>query len=234
MARWNRAANNLGLPRGARVLDLGCAFGYGTRFLCNRYDAYGHDLSSAYIDRARRSVPSAAFTCGPANIVPYPDDFFDGVVLLDVLEHVPDERAVLDEIARVLRSQGRLVLSVPNQGWLAPWDSLNVYARWFGSGDPAPTEDPSWTRSPCHRHYSVARLAELLGDDFTIHTAKYTGVGLAEPIQLVLLAVLLRWFRVPNVFRALQYLYFGLYLAEDLLPMGSGGYHLMITASRSN
>src|SRR5947209_2846553 len=100
MARWDRAARQLRLPTGSRVLDLGCAFGFGTRLLTRRYEAYGHDLDRAYVDRARRSVPDATFTVGLADDLPYPSGFFDGVLLLDVLEHVPDEQAVLQEIAR--------------------------------------------------------------------------------------------------------------------------------------
>src|SRR5690349_10615088 len=98
MARWNRAARLIDLPSRSRVLDLGCAFGFGTRLLLPRYAAFGHDLDSAYIERAQRSVPKATFTQGAASTVPYPDRFFDGVLLLDVLEHVPQEHAVVQEI----------------------------------------------------------------------------------------------------------------------------------------
>src|SRR5579875_610697 len=143
MARWGRAIRLLQLPPGSSVLDLGCAFGFGTKMLARRYRAYGHDLSAGYIERARRSVP-ATFTVGAADAVPYPDASFDGILLLDVLEHVPDERSVLAEVARLLRPGGRLVLSVPNRGLLARADSLNVYQRLIRPGWLPPTDDPSW------------------------------------------------------------------------------------------
>ena len=232
MARWTRAARLLRLPAGARVLDLGCAFGFGTRLLTARYRTYGHDLSASSIERARRSVPGATFTCGPADAVPYPDAYFDGVLLLDVLEHLPDERAAIDEVARVMRPGGQLIVSVPNRGVLAPLDSLNVYHHLLGRWAPPPTDDPSWAQSPVHRHYTRRELEALLGAHFRVGAATYTGLGVAEPVNLVLLVLFQAVWRATRLYKVLQYLYFGVYLAEDFLPMGPQGYHLMVAAER--
>jgi len=232
MARWNRAARALDLPDSSRVLDLGCAFGFGTRQLLPRYRAYGHDLSAAYIARARRTVHGAVFTHGTADQAPYPDNWFDGVLLLDVLEHVPDDQSVVREVRRVLRPDGRLIVSVPNRGLLGGLDSLNLYHHWFGSRAPAPTDDPSWSASPHHRHYSLADLTHLFGGDFRLQGVEYTGVGLAEPINLLLLFLFHRLLPMPRLYGALQYLYFGVYLLEDLWRTGSWGYHLMVTLER--
>ncbi|MGH2447181.1 MAG: class I SAM-dependent methyltransferase [Chloroflexota bacterium] len=229
MARWARAARLLDLPAGSKVLDLGCAFGFGTGLLTGRYQAFGHDLSASYIHRARRRVPSAVFTLGPADRIPYGDGYFDGLLLLDVLEHVPDEQAVIEEVSRVLRPGGKLVLSVPNAGLFAGMDSLNLYRRILGDNAAAPTDDPSWTISPHHRHYALTRLQELLGDAFRIQQIRYSGWGLAEPVNL---ALLLLFRRMPRLYEVVQYLYFGVYLAEDLVPTGDRGYHLMLVAER--
>jgi SAM-dependent methyltransferase len=232
MARWNRAARALQIPAGSRVLDLGCAFGFGTRLLTHRYHAFGHDLSPGYIKRAQRSVPHATFTCGPADTVPYPDGIFDAILLLDVLEHVPNERALVDEIARLLRPGGQLILSVPNKGLLAGLDSLNLYRRLLGDSAPPPTDDPSWCQSPVHQHYSASEIATLLGPRFLVRDAEYTGVGVAEMVNLLLLLAFRGFLRPPRTYEVLQYLYFGVYLAEDLLPTGPWGYHLMVSAER--
>lgn len=229
MARWGRAARLLNLPPGSRVLDLGCAFGFGTRLLPARYETYGHDLDAIYVERARRQVPAARFTHGPAHQVPYPDAYFDGILLLDVLEHVPDEQLVAAEIERLLRPGGSLILSVPNRGLLAGLDSLNLYQRRWPHGRP-PTNDPSWPLSPHHRHYSLRELQTLLAPAFRIEAAHYTGLGVAEPLNFLLL--LLRRGPFPQLYDLAQYLYFGVYLAEDFLPAGRAGYHLMIEAER--
>jgi SAM-dependent methyltransferase len=232
MSRWRRGARLLDLPSRSRILDLGCAFGFGTRALLPKYAAFGHDLDARYVERARKSLPSAEFTEGDAAATPYPDAFFDGLLLLDVLEHVPCEQAVLDEIYRVLRPGGRLVISVPNKGLLERWDSLNVYRRMFGGRRPPPTDDPSWPLSPCHRHYDIETLKRHVGDRFECRVVEYTGLGIAEPVNLFLLLVFRALLPLPLVYKAVQYLYFAVYLAEDRLRTGSYGYHLMASFVR--
>ena len=46
--------------------------------------------------------------------MPFDDGSFDLIVLIEVIEHVQDKRALLSEIARVLRPKGRLLLTTPN------------------------------------------------------------------------------------------------------------------------
>ncbi len=233
MSRWSAAASLLALPRSARVLDLGCAFGFGTRLLQDRYQAFGHDLSAPYIGRAMRVAPRATFTCGPADSVPYPNDYFDGILVLDVLEHVPDVDAVAVEIRRVLKPGGKVIVSVPNRGTFAFLDSLNVYESWFGPSAPVPTDDPSWPLRRHHRHFHLAELTAIFGDDFRLQSVRYTGLGLAETVNLILLVLFRRILHWPLAYSVLQYLYFGVYLAEDNVSTGPWGYHMMVEMQRA-
>jgi SAM-dependent methyltransferase len=228
MSRWYRARKLLDLPTGARILDLGCAFGYGTRLLESTYLTYGHDLSSEYIARARRTRPRTIFTCGPADDVPYPDNYFDAVLLLDVLEHVPDTGAVVREISRALRRGGALIVSVPNRGALAGLDSLNLYQSLLGGSAPPPTDDPSWQEHPHHEHFSLPEVRAMFELEFRISAVHYSGLGIAEPVNLGLLFLFRALLRAPRLYDVYQYLYFGVYLAEDLLETGEYGYHMMV------
>lgn len=228
MARWQRARDLLTVPPGSRVLDLGCAFGFGTRLLERRYRTYGHDLSEAYIERARRRSARSVFTCGPADEIPYPDGYFDAVLLLDVLEHVPDVSGVIEEVDRVLRPHGELIVSVPNRGLLWRLDSLNLYGALLGPRAPAPTDDPSWQLKPHHEHFTAAELRRLFESHFQMQFVAYSGLGLAEPVNLGLLLLFRAALRAPRLYAVFQYLYFGVYLAEDRLRTGDFGYHLMM------
>ena len=45
--------------------------------------------------------------------IPYPDNYFEGVICTQVLEHVIDEKKIIQEIFRVLKPNGKIVISVP-------------------------------------------------------------------------------------------------------------------------
>jgi SAM-dependent methyltransferase len=60
----------------------------------------------------------------------------DLVLLMDVLEHVPDERALLAEALGVLRPGGTLLATVPAHRWLfSPFDAFMGHLRRYGKGD---------------------------------------------------------------------------------------------------
>lgn len=92
-----------------RVLDIGAADRWiesrlpvGVEYLALDYPPTGRDLYGARPD-----------VFGDGARLPFSDGCFDGVICLEVLEHVTDPAAVLDEIGRVLTSGGRAWLSMP-------------------------------------------------------------------------------------------------------------------------
>jgi SAM-dependent methyltransferase len=225
----------LRLPRGAAVLDVGCAFGHGTALLARRFRVEGMDPSPAYIARARRRYPWIPFSEGKAEALPYVSDLFDGVVMLDVLEHLPPASVdqALGEAARVLRPDGILVLSTPNTGLLAAADSLNAYMALCGPDARLVETFALRGVPPHHRHFSAATLCTALaGQGLLTEDVVYSGLGLAEAINLVLLLALWRPRKLHPLYDALQYLYYGAYIAEDRLSLGPLSYHLMVRARR--
>ena len=59
--------------------------------------------------------------------LPFPDGSFDLILSHEVLEHVADDRQAVDEMSRLLRPGGRLVLFVPNRGY--PFETHGIYWR---------------------------------------------------------------------------------------------------------
>lgn len=59
-----------------------------------------------------------------------------------------------------------------------------------------------------------------------------TGLGIAELVNLVLLLLCRYIFAWEGLYQILQYLYFLLYLLEDLLPLDRAGYHLMLVMTK--
>jgi SAM-dependent methyltransferase len=87
------------------VLDVGCGHRpYEKSFFASATRYIGIDYLS---DRSRPDVISSALA------LPFKPATFDTVVSTEVLEHVPNPATALDEMARVLKPGGHLVLSVP-------------------------------------------------------------------------------------------------------------------------
>jgi demethylmenaquinone methyltransferase/2-methoxy-6-polyprenyl-1,4-benzoquinol methylase len=114
---WRRrAAAVLGLPPGARVLDLCCGTGDQATALRRRgarvaaADFCVPMLAIARHKFARKDIPRPAALAADALALPFPDRHFDGATVSFGLRNVADLDAGLREIARVLRPGGKLVV----------------------------------------------------------------------------------------------------------------------------
>ena len=122
--------------RGERVLDLGCGAG---RFVAALRDAgaepVGVEIAEAALERARRNVPGADLRLlEPGGALPLGHGEIDLVWCSEVLEHVPDTVVLLTEARRVLRRDGRLLVTVPDHGFLRR--TLIALARYEAHYDP--------------------------------------------------------------------------------------------------
>jgi SAM-dependent methyltransferase len=98
------------------ILDAACGNGRYSRFLLRHADSDAKlttfDLSPKMLERARNRLKSERVTHAVADLtrLPYGDASFDAIVCGWVLEHLPDPRPGLRELARVLAPGGRLLL----------------------------------------------------------------------------------------------------------------------------
>ena len=115
-------AAGYGVPsRFATALDFGCGLGRLAPGLCARFDSYqGVDISEEMVKRAVRLHGDRAdctFTVDDGGgLEAFPDDHFDAVVSLYVLQHVRDKGVILDQLralVRVLRPGGMLAVQLP-------------------------------------------------------------------------------------------------------------------------
>jgi SAM-dependent methyltransferase len=184
------------------------------------------------LHRAQRADPGGTHLVCDAAHVPLADRSFDGILCLDVLEHVTNERAVLAETARLLKPGETLVLTVPHSGLLAGLDSLNLFGRLVHATRRG-LFPPGIAATGCHRHYAVDDLRALVRGAFTLVRVRRTGFGVAELVHLPVL-VLFRWLIwVEPLYVVAAFAYYAVYLLEDVVPLGPAGYHLLLVARRA-
>ena len=79
------------------------------------------DGDIAVAGKAVNRGPHIRFVRGDATRLPFPDATFDAVMLCDVLEHIPDDRAAAAEARRVVKPGGYLIASSPHVDWRYPY-----------------------------------------------------------------------------------------------------------------
>lgn len=103
------------VPRGAKVLDVGCGTGEMAAQLMGRgYEVWGLDLAEPMIRYARDRNASDRFEVGDIEHIPFADNTFDAAVCLGVIEYLDTDEQALREIWRVLKPGGRAVVSTPS------------------------------------------------------------------------------------------------------------------------
>jgi MPBQ/MSBQ methyltransferase len=117
MARWGGLDQ---LPRGSTLLDVGCGIGGSSRLLAQEYGfaVTGVTISPKQVQRARELTPpglSAQFQVDDALALSYPDASFDVVWSVEAGPHMPDKAQFAQELLRVLKPGGVLVVADWNQ-----------------------------------------------------------------------------------------------------------------------
>lgn len=111
-------------PAAARILELGCGTGHNLDMLA----AFGSVEASELDDHARamatRRLGRAVEKVALPDLSKFPADSYDMIALLDVLEHVPDDKGSLAAIFTRLKPGGALLLTVPANPWM--WSAHDV------------------------------------------------------------------------------------------------------------
>ena len=137
------------LEPGSKVLDLGCGTGKTTAFLLKRgWDVTGLDFSPSAISHCISVFgDKAKFTIAECDRMPFPENYFDAVVAVHILEHLDETqlRDTVKEVARVL---------VPG-GW--------VFVRSFAVGDMRAQGGNKNTRGNGieYRYYTEEEMQEI-------------------------------------------------------------------------
>lgn len=116
----------------SKVLEIGCGAGHILDRI-NKGILTGIDISAVQIQRAEKRLGNKAqLIKAPAEHLPFEDESFDRVICTEVFEHVLEPEIVLNEMNRVLKKDGIISLSIPNENLIifTKWVLLNFGFKW--------------------------------------------------------------------------------------------------------
>lgn len=109
-------------------LEIGCGTGFVISGISKRFPdvmLFGSEYLEAGLVYARQRVPTAKFTQMDARNIPHESEL-DAIGAFDVLEHIKEDEAVLQEIYKALKPGGIVFITVPQHRWL--WSAVDEYA----------------------------------------------------------------------------------------------------------
>lgn len=97
------------------VIEVGCGQGIILKQVRSK-SRFGIDLSISNVKKARRLFKNEILNLIVANVemIPVDDHSFDRIICSDVIEHVQNPEKLLKEIIRILKQNGKIVITVPN------------------------------------------------------------------------------------------------------------------------
>lgn len=161
----NRLLNDIKLNKNrSKILDVGCGVGEDLNVINKYGDVYAIEYSKDAIKLVNRKLVKGLF-CNDAAKLCFKDKTFDCVIVLDVLEHLDNDKDAYREALRVLKRNSYLIISVPAMKFL------------FGPHD---------RRLKHRRRYSRKMLKDLINDsNLKIIKFTYWNSFLFLPIALI-------------------------------------------------
>jgi ubiquinone/menaquinone biosynthesis C-methylase UbiE len=155
-----------------RLLEVGCGGGHALR-LFPECELTGVDVSGHMLEKARRNLEGyrVRLLKGELSQHELADASFDRIVCTEVLEHAVNPDTILAGIRRLLRPDGRAVITFPNDPLV---HRLKSVIRGCGLTVLPPFRRISWGGDKYHLHtWTVAQMRELLGRFFVIERTEF-------------------------------------------------------------
>jgi SAM-dependent methyltransferase len=157
----------LNLPANAEIFEAGCGTGGNLAMLSHHGKVYGMELDETAQNFANDLKIGEIQPGFLPNNIPFPEQKFDLIVLLDVLEHLEEDTASLQALSAKLKPSGWLLITVPAYPWL--WSKHDELLHH-------------------QRRYLLNNLRQIVGSaDYNINFASYFNSVLFPVIAVALL-----------------------------------------------
>jgi SAM-dependent methyltransferase len=141
MERWKQTAENVAKMVSGCVLEVGCGRGPVVHHLIESHgiDAYGIDISRHIISRPISPLVERRIMTQSIHATSFPDFIFDGILLLDVLEHIPYDflHSTMQEIVRICKDDAVFMCTIPD-------NDDYIYSSDAGLREHYIVKSPSW------------------------------------------------------------------------------------------
>jgi ubiquinone/menaquinone biosynthesis C-methylase UbiE len=153
-----------------KLLDAGCGSGFMLSQLEDLYqDGYGIDMSPEAIEFGQ-PFTRAKLQVGNAEKLEFIDKEFDCIISTDAFEHIPDDKAAMEEAHRVLKDNGYIIIYTPSEnGLLSKTKWVDLYHQ----------SEKSYLLD--QRYYTIESLSDLAKNaGFTIEYVGYHNIFFQE------------------------------------------------------
>ena len=124
------------LPKVAKPLEIGCGTGHNLPMLGEFGQVEALEVDPIARGMAEKRLGRTVLSSPLPALEGVPDDTYDMVAALDVVEHIPDDKAALEGISRVLKPGGKLLMTVPAHQWMwSAHDVVNHHQRRYSKRD---------------------------------------------------------------------------------------------------
>ncbi len=103
------------ITNNGKILDIGARWGDVTNEIYKQNkDVIGMDFVPEFVEMAKKFYPYIDFKEGDVTLIPFENETFDTIVMSEVIEHILDQDVAIQEVFRVLKSDGEFILTTPN------------------------------------------------------------------------------------------------------------------------
>lgn len=102
------------IPNGSKVLDIGCKDGSFAEYVDTSCHYFGVDISNTMLEIASKKGVTVVNANITKDKMPFEDKSFDVIIMAEILEHLDSHITALKEVHRLLKPDGKLIITVPN------------------------------------------------------------------------------------------------------------------------